>query len=295
MAIEEKQIPSLIQLLDDPDKKVYEHVAEELKSLGTDVIPTLENAWETSPDSTLQERLEELIHSIQFQDVQQGLRQWSLEESDDLLKGACQVARYHYPDLDADGLRRKLDVIKKEIWLELSYYLTPLEQVNVFNHVFYSLNGMGANTSDLQDPQNFFINHVLDVKKGNAISLGVIYLILARSLDMPVYGVNLPHHFVLAYCKNFIEDLEDEEEVKRNVIFYINPLNKGAIFSRNEIKQLLNKLELDHKDEYFLPCDNRAAIARLLDDLQQSYQALGHHEREEEVRKLGDDVKGEAF
>jgi len=291
MGVEEKQIPSLIQLLDDPDNKVYEHVAEELKSLGTEVIPTLENAWESSPDTTLQERLEELIHSIQFEDVQQGLRQWSVEESDDLLKGACQVARYHYPELHADGIRRKLDVIKKEIWLELSYYLTPLEQVNVFNHVFYSLNGMGANTSDLQDPQNFFINHVLDVKKGNAISLGVIYLILARSLDMPVYGVNLPHHFVLAYCKNFIENMEDEEEVKRSVIFYINPLNKGAIFSRNEIKQLLNKLELEHEDEYFLPCGNRTVIARLLEDLQQSYQTLENREREEEIRKLAEEVK----
>ncbi len=265
MAIEEKQIPSLIQLLDDPDKQVYEHVVEELKSMGKDVIPTLENAWESSPDTTLQSRLEELIHSIQFDDVKYGLRHWATEESHDLLQGACQVARYHYPELDTHGLRRKLDVIQKEIWLELSYYLTPLEQVNVFNHVFYSLNGMSANTSDLQDPQNFFINHVLDVKKGNAISLGLIYLILARALDMPVYGVNLPHHFVLAYCKNFLENMEDEEEIKKSVIFYINPLKK---------------------DDYFLPCDNHTVITRLLTDLQQSYEALDNQEREQEIREL---------
>ena len=53
----------------------------------------------------------------------------------------------------------------------MNYNLTPLEQVNVFNHVLFSLHNFSPNTINIHDPQNAYLNILLETKKGNPISL----------------------------------------------------------------------------------------------------------------------------
>ena len=63
------ELSALISLLDDPDEKIFQEIREKIKSIGSEVIPLLENAWETSFDSLLQNRVENLIHTIQFESI----------------------------------------------------------------------------------------------------------------------------------------------------------------------------------------------------------------------------------
>ena len=50
-------------------------------------------------------------------------------------------------------------------------------------------------------------------------------------------------------------------------MFYINPINKGSIFSRNEIKDYLQKMDIKQDQEYFLPCNNQSIIKELLKNI----------------------------
>jgi len=68
------ELNALIHLLDDPDQEVYQHVTDKLISLGTSVIPSLEDAWGNTFDPHLHNRLEELIHVIQFENLLNDLK-----------------------------------------------------------------------------------------------------------------------------------------------------------------------------------------------------------------------------
>lgn len=279
--MDHKEIDSLIKLLDDPDKEIAHHVENRLLSYGNEVIEHLENAWEQSFDSLLQERLENLIHKIQFNEVKQELQFWYTRGSFDLLQGAIIVNRYQYPDLDTQKIINQVEDIKREVWLQMLYDMSAIEKVKLINHVFYNVFGFSGNTTNHQDPQNSYISQVLESKKGNQISLALIYSVIAQKLDIPVYGVNLPQHFILAYVDEAKEYAPEEQ-----VLFYINAFNKGFIFGKRDIDAFLRQLNLNPEEQFYEPCSNTDIIRRILRNLSSSYQKLGQEHKVKEIGEL---------
>ena len=278
----ESEIHALIHLLDDDDQEVFKHVYDKLKSLGPEAIPTLEEVWSEDLNSTIHERLEEIIHEIQFDALSSEWEKWLEQENPDLLTGAYLVAKYHYPDIQFEDLFKKVTKLKQNIWLELNYSQTPLEQIQIFNQVFYAYHGFKGSqtTSDFQD---FCINQVVESKKGSAVAIGILYQVLANELNLPVYGVTLTRHYILAFCKRTLLDFSEEENNEREIMFYVNPINKGSIFSRNEIKDYLGKMNVTQEPKYFLPANNLAIVKELLHNLVELY---GQQNRENRVAEL---------
>jgi regulator of sirC expression with transglutaminase-like and TPR domain len=282
--METKELKSLITLLDDPDKEIFDHVAGRILSLGTGVIPTLEIAWEDSVDPVLQERIESLINRIQFHSLEKDITSWASDSEATLFEGAVLVARHQYHDLDKDTTKNYLDIVRRAIWLELNHNLTPFEQINVFNHIFYGMKGYTGKQGN--EPNSYYINKVIESKTGNAVSLGMLYQILAQELDIPVYGVNLPRHYVLAYCKTMLSEEELLQDQQKNVLFYINPLSKGAIFTRNEVKAYLEKINTEESPECFSPCSSKDTIRLLIEHLIHAYQEQKNQHKVDELKQM---------
>ncbi|MFN5325144.1 MAG: transglutaminase-like domain-containing protein [Bacteroidota bacterium] len=276
----------MISLLDDPDMEVFQQISSELISLGRDVVPMLEEAWETSFDPIMQERIENIIHKIQFDGVKDELRSWALHDSEDLLNGALLVARYQYPDLDEDAVRSELNRIKRDIWIELGEFMTPQEKIMIMNRVIFEREGFTGNTANFHAPQNSFIHTVIETRKGNPLLLSVIYMILARQLDLPVYGINLPEHFILAYKDDSGVAKATHTYPEAGVVFYINAFNKGSIFLKGDIDQFLKKLGLKQEPGFYTPCSNVQIIRRMVLNLSNSWQKLGETEKANEVAEL---------
>ncbi|GAB4139621.1 MAG: hypothetical protein Fur0041_14820 [Bacteroidia bacterium] len=283
--MDKAEINALISLLDDPDEEVFQQIREKILSLGYDVIPALENAWENSFDTVLQQRIENIIHKIQFDRIKRDMQEWSLSGMQDLLTGALLIARYQYPDLDENLVRKYLEQIKQDIWLELNNNLTALEKVRVMNHILFDVHGFSGNTTNYPAPRNSFINNVLESKKGNQVSLSIIYAVIAQDLHIPIYGVNLPEHFVLAYVDQHpaMHGITNDPE---RVLFYINTFSRGAVVSKKEIDAFVRQQRLDPKEEYYTPCSNLTIIKRLLNNILLSYEKLGYTLKVEEVRQL---------
>jgi regulator of sirC expression with transglutaminase-like and TPR domain len=275
------EINALVKLLDDPDQEVFEHVQKRLLEYGNEVIDFLENVWENSLDTILQERIENLVHQIQFNIVKEDLTLWYQSGAFDLLKGAMVINRYQYPDLDEQKVINELEEIKREIWLNLQYEMSSIEKVKLINHVFYNVYGFKGNTKNHNDPQNSYLNQVMDSKRGNQISLAILYSTLAQKLDIPVYGVNLPQHFILGYI-----DESKREENEFGVLFYINAFNKGAIFGKHDVDQFLRQLNLDPLPGFYAPCSNVEIIRRILRNLMTAYENLGMAEKVAELQEL---------
>ncbi len=283
---ENKELQALISLLDEPDESVYQAVREKIFSYGPDAIPSLEFAWENSFNPDIQHRIEDIIHTIHREKLKKDLAHWAEEKNHDLLLGYMLISRFQYPDLSLDNIVKKVGQISQDIWLELNSNLTGLEKVKVINHILYDTHKFSGSVSNMTSADNYFINNLLDTKKGSPLALGLLYIILAQSLKLAVRGVDLPRHFVLAYLDESA-GLTEPAKVD-DVLFYINPFNKGTVFTRNEINLFIKQLKLDPKESYYTPCDNQTILRRLMNELIFIYEQSGNVQKAEEMKELRD-------
>jgi regulator of sirC expression with transglutaminase-like and TPR domain len=275
------EVNSLIRLLDDPDGEIFEHVHQKLLSFGGEAIEYLEKAWEQAFDPIQAERIAGLVHEIQLGILKKDLQLWYQSGAFDLLQGILIINRYQYPDLDEQKVINQVEAIKRDVWIQMMNEASPAEQVKLINHVFYNIYGFSGNTTNHQDPQNSYISQVLESKRGNQISLAIIYSIIAQKLDIPVYGVNLPQHFILAYL-----DETMQSEFEGGILFYINAFNKGFIFGRRDVDMFLKQLNLKFDKQFYEPCSNTEIIKRVLRNLISAYEHLGSSEKVNELNDL---------
>jgi regulator of sirC expression with transglutaminase-like and TPR domain len=280
-----REIQALISLIDEPDPEIFSDISQNIFAFGIDIVPFLEHAWETQHQPEMQKRIETLIHQIQYDQVCKDLFNWAADEGKNLLMGSLIIARYQYPDLNEEEVEYEISRIRKDVWIELNDNLTALEQIRVFNYVFYEVHGFAGNTTNYHASQNSFLNKVLETRKGNPLSLSVIYMLVAQSLDIPIHGINLPEHFVLAYTGNTINP-DTLEYSSNNILFYINAFSRGMVFSYKDVEVFLKQLNQEPKPEFFLPCTNIDIIKRMLNNLINAYNKSGEEGKVKEIQYL---------
>ena len=111
------------------------------------------------------------------------------------------------------------------------------------------------------DPDNSFLNTVLNRRTGNPVSLCLVYVLLMRRLGFPVSGVGLPGHSVCRF-------LSATEEV------YVDAFNLGKLLTRNDCIEHLTRCKHDIRDEYLQPMSTRRMLARMCGNLEQIYLEL---------------------
>ncbi len=273
------EIKALVSLLDDTDVEISNHVEKEIKNLGDEVIPFLENHWEENAfNSPLQKRLENLIHELQYDNFVGGLQDWKENRQHDLLEGMWLVAKYQYPDLEFQTIKKEINQIYFDAWHKLRENIHPKDAVDILNHVFFDKHKFSANTKNFHSPSNSLINQVIETKRGNPISLCVIYLLVAQRLGLPIFGVNLPSLFILTYKS-------------KQTQFYVNIFNKGLIFNKKDIDTYLKQMQLEPKDMFYEPCSNLEIVRRSLLNLMFAFKRSAETAKVDEVRfiyeKLG--------
>ncbi len=286
--LNEKEFLALVSLLDDSDQDIYLHVRNKLLSIGEKAIPMLEEAWESSFNPILQQRIEELIHNIQFDSLCSKLNDWKQSKEKDLLEGCLLIARYQYPDMNDEAVRKIVNKIKKDVWVEINSQQTALVKAKIINHVLFDIYNFTSNKANFHAPPNNYINQVFETKKGNPLTLCIVYIIIAQSLGIPVYGVNLPEHFILAYtdAENTVNEGKPIAPQNQKVLFYINPFSKGSIFSKQEIDSFLKQLGLEKKPQFYSPCTTTDILVRMLNNLMFSYKNMGYEYKVDELMKL---------
>ena len=123
--------------------------------------------------------------------------------------------------------------------------------------------------------------------------LSCLYIIIAQELKIPIYGVNLPEHFICAYLdedKNLV-NLSGDDTAKEQILFYINPYRKGIVFQHSDIDAFLKQLQLDSLPSFYEPCNHKDIIIRVIRNLIFSYEKLGHTDKIEELSSLIDIIR----
>ncbi len=277
---DENKLQALISLIDEPDSASFAKVKEQIFSIGPPAVPFLENAWENTFDTGVQQRIEDIIQNIQFNQLHFDLVKWASFKDNDLLEGYILFTKYLFPSLNIDKIRDQVLRLRKDIWIELNENLTPLEKIKVVNHILFDHHKFRLPDKQEIEPKYLFLNNLLESNVGYSISIGLLYTIIAQSLGMPLFGLILPgERYFMAWVE---PDVSNSIKVK----FCINPENKGGVFTKEELVLLMRRLKFPTQENYFIPLKPRALIAKMFEVLSYLYAASGDNSRIDDINRL---------
>ena len=253
---------ALINLTDEPDANLYEIIANAIISFSDEALPLLKENLGVVHDLYHRNRIESLIYTIEYQGVVEKIRQWRNKRSYDLAEPYFILSRYRFPNADWSNIGFRTMVMVEQAEDIISDNLTPLEKVRALNHIIYKVNKFRGDIVSVNNPDYYFINTLFETNVGNPLSLGLLYSIIAERLRLPIYGVDLPQHFILAYTKQ-----TDHHPLLEDVLFYINPFNDGLVLTRDDIRKYLGRLKIQPRLKYFEPATNTHIIEKLFNTL----------------------------
>jgi len=289
---ETKEISALFTLLDDPDEDVFCTVSNRIVTYGKGIIPNLEDLWETIANETVQSRIERLIHNVHYADLTKDFTDWKNSSSHDLLFGSLLVAKYQYPDLQFAPILTEIEKIKRNIWLELNSYLTPLEQANVVNATIYNhfkLKGVAVNYANIDE---YLINKVVQLKKGNVYANTILYLVLAEFLDIPLSVIKIPRQFIIAFVKpSYQTALQNNRQSGADIHFYVEA-SSGRIYGQEDIVGYLNKIGIADDASLYQPLTNKEILVQLLTEMSKCFMKPELIYKQEELLQLADLLGG---
>lgn len=281
------EIKALVSLLDEPNEQNYVSIRSKIDAYGLEAIPFLDDSMVTSNNEEHKERIKSLINEIYFSDTYQSLTLWSEEDGNDLIDAFLSISRMLNPEIDTKKYLTEFKQIRKDVWLELNDNLTALEKVRVLNHIIYDFYMFsGQRSPNGNKLKLYYPDHLFENKKGNSLSLGILYLAIAQNLELPVYGVDLPGHFVLCYLDEKINLRSSDDSSKDEVLFYLNAMNKGAVFTRNEIESFVLQMNVKPENSHFIPCSNKTIIKRLLIEVSQEVKLNGDESKSKMLLSL---------
>ena len=130
--------------------------------------------------------LSSLFSKFSLKTPKKKIKNWASQETLDLFEGIFLISRYQYPELKLKPIQAQLEKIRKDVWIEYRNSLTSLEKITILNHIFFDHYKFKIDRENTESPQNSYINRVLDTRKGNPISITIVYTLIARSLNLPV-------------------------------------------------------------------------------------------------------------
>lgn len=271
-------------MIDDPDEEVFDAVSDKIVGYGKPIIPNLEHLWETTPDEGIQERIELLIHRLHFRDLSEDFRQWNVSGHHDLLLGSLLVCKFQYPDLATTPVLQEIEKIRRNIWLELNNYLTPLEQINIVTSILYSYYGLKGAETSYKEPNEFLLHKTLEAKRGNQISNAILYLLLCELLDIPVRAVNIPQQTIIAYFKPGYSQ-ENLPDPLGKIEFFIDPTS-GQVFTHHDVENYFKRISVTPNEAYFKPLKNKEVIRHLLDEFGKCFTSDADAYKQKELAEL---------
>jgi len=268
-----QQQAALIKLLADEDPAVYEAVRGKIISLGSDTQVWLKPC-QISSDPLLRRHAQDIVRHFDRETADTRFMAYCLQDEDklDLEKGAMLLAATQYPEINAAAYSAVLDGFAGELreWLAQGDQQQNL-LVRMNEYIFGTL-GFTGNMENYYDPENSFLNCVLDRRTGNPVSLCVVYILITRRLGLPVTGVGLPGHSVCRY-------------VSSNAEVFVDAFNLGKLLTRKDCIEHLNRCKHEVRDEYLSPMSARRMLARMCGNLEQIYVELQQDEDAARVQR----------
>jgi|SRR5437867_6553837 len=261
--LSESQRAALVNLLADEDPVVYQTVREKILSYGPQAAGWLRPHL-LSREPALRRRAQEIVRHFDRQAADNRFLAFCLKHGEDfdLEAAAWLLAATRYPDINAEAYRAVLDDYARELEERVDFDGDPKSLLSTINDYLFCDLGFAGNEENYYDPENSYLNRVVDRRTGNPINLCLIYLLLARRLRLPIAGIGLPGHFVCRYQSSATE-------------IYIDAFHGGKFLAKADCIQYLVHGNYSLREENLAPVSPRKVLHRICANLHQIYRQLG--------------------
>lgn len=270
------EIESLIYLLEDPNPEVQTGVKNRFRELGEHAVPLLDQYKNETVRDSERQIINEVIHNITYGNLVEdfsGLVESGVNGRRSLESALFILARFGNPTLREADYRKKLDDLARQISSDVAYTPSLDEKMRILlQYVFRDLRFRG-DSKNYHDPENAFLDRVIDRRKGLPIMLSVVVMSIARRLNLPFYGANMPIHFMLIYQTH-----------KQNVL--IDPFDGGTIVTYDQCYYFLKKNGIEPRPEHLEKADATDILARCIRNLMHSYAKNHQEERVNDLKEL---------
>lgn len=274
--ISKKELDSILYLLDDPDPFVNQAVENKLLELGENVIPLLDELKLDKKELHEKEKVSNAIQKITFNSVHADFVEAvaaGINNREDLEKAVLILARIGTPTLREHEYVKKLDHFANMAEASVHYQIDEHQKMIHFTRfIFEDLHFSGA-LDAYRTPKNSLINHVIDRRKGLPIALALVAIFVARRLNLPFFGVNMPIHFMLMFAG-------EKEEI------LLDPYDNGNMVSYEQCYYYLRKNNIDLKPEHLQIAPNIDILKRCIINLMRSYQLQENTERVQDLQQI---------
>lgn len=278
----ETELEHMSKLLDDSED-IYSNIKDRFISYGGKTSKYLKK-FTDDENQLVRIRANEIISIIKFEETLKKFKRLSEQEDTEILEDASLlIASVAYPAVDMSIYRSKLDQMASDIEMQLLKKsnnidsLEPVEVLNTMNNYLFYDRGFKGNEESYYEPDNSFLNKVIDNGVGIPVSLSILYILIARRLNIPVFGISLPGHFILKYSDSRAE-------------FFIDPYNKGVMISVNEAKAFVKNIGMSKIDFKSIPylknTTDKEIVLRVLRNLSEIYKEKNEKLKKEQVEKL---------
>jgi regulator of sirC expression with transglutaminase-like and TPR domain len=270
----EREIKSLFKLLDDEDSGVSRAAVERLIQIGSKALPLI-SEYRKYAEGKIQTVLNQIIETIRFNQFKSEISNYLSSDEHDLERGVFLVSKFAYPDIDVKKYIEMLDLMALDLKKRIYPRENLVEIINAVNRYIFREKGFRGNRENYYDPDNSYINRVMERKLGIPISLSVVYILIGRRANLPVYGVGLPAHFVVRYEFNGVE-------------IYVDVFNSGRLMTRDDCIKLIGSSGYSYREEYFRRADSLNIIERMIRNLVIAYSNSGERERAGQLMEVLD-------
>jgi len=260
--LSEAQKAALVKLLADEDPVVYQNIRQKILSIGPSVVEWL-RPHTLSREPALRRRAQELVLRFDRQTADNFFLAFCLKQGEelDIEQGVWLLAQTQYPDINVEAYRALLDSYAADLRERVDSAEEPEEILGSINQYLFDELGFTGNEENYYDPENSYLNRVLDRRMGNPINLCLVYLLLGRRLRLPIAGIGLPGHFLCRFQSSAHE-------------VYIDAFNRGRLLSKADCVQYLLQGNYSVRDDYLAPVTPRRMLLRVCGNLHQIYLHL---------------------
>ena len=283
MSISESQIKALVRLLSDENDRVVKTISNRLIEIGDSAVPFLQEAEIEQPE--MARRIEAVLDEIRGARLEEEFRDLASSPDDpiDLEKGELLIARYAYPTLDVAAYAQRLDDMAREMRDRIGQRVSGEEAVKTLSRYLFTEQGFRGNNKNYYEADNSYLNRVLDRRTGIPISLSIVYLLIAQRLDLPVFGIGMPGHFLVKF------------ESERYKVF-VDCFNAGALLTEKDCARFLRQAGYGFEEKFLQKSSTRAILIRTLKNLVAIYHKLDEPVKEVRLTRfvelLGGGKKG---
>lgn len=263
MSINEKEIDALITLLGDDDPGIKDIARQRLLEIGEQARPRLRATGASDGEGRIRIEAQSMLEEMRLAELAGDFGLLDAHYDFDLEAACFILAEIEYPNLNVTEYTERLDHLAHLARRRIDGVTRMSHKIRIVNHLLFYEKKFRGNIEDYYEPENSYINKVLDRRLGIPITLSALYLFIARRLDLPIYGVGFPGHFMLKFQSG-------------DKSYFVDAFNRGRVLSVRDVELFLTLNGYEFEESHTHAVQPREILARMIRNL-----VLIYHQNEE--------------